>query len=77
MTLNDAAMIVTIAAACGGTFYKACLAPLRDSIDRLSKLIDAQSRMISSDRVKIAETEQSCRSAHHRIDRLDNLMDGR
>ena len=33
--------------------------------------------MISSDRVKIAEIEQSCRSAHHRIDRLDNLMDGR
>lgn len=54
MTLNDAAMIVSIAAACGGAFYKACLAPLRESINRLNKLIDEQSKMISSDRVKIA-----------------------
>ena len=54
MTLNDAAMIVSIAAACGGAFYKACLAPLRESINRLAKLIDEQSKMISSDRVKIA-----------------------
>ena len=57
MTVNDAAMIVSITATCGGIFYKVCLSPLERSIDKLSRLIDEQSDMISNDRVKIAEVE--------------------
>lgn len=75
MTLNDAATIVSITATCGGIFYKACLTPLEKSIDKLSRLIDEQSHMIGSDRVKLAEIESSCHSAHHRIDRLDHIVD--
>ena len=75
MTVNDAAMIVSITATCGGIFYKVCLSPLERSIDKLSRLIDEQSDMISNDRVKIAEVESSCSSAHHRIDRLDRIVD--
>ena len=77
MTLNDAAMIVSITTACGGIFYKACLSPLERSIDKLSRLIDEQSHMISSDREKLAEIDASCRSAHHRIDRIDGILDRR
>lgn len=75
MTLNDAAMIVSITATCGGIFYKVCLSPLERSIGKLSRLIDEQSDIISNDRVKIAKVESSCSSAHHRIDRLDRIVD--
>ena len=68
-------MIVSITATCGGIFYKACLSPLERSIDKLSRLIDEQSDMIANDRVKIAEVESSCSSAHHRIYRLDRSVD--
>ena len=75
MTLNDVATIVSITATCGGIFYKACLSPLERSIDKLSKLIDEQSEVAAGHRVKLAEIESSCHSAHHRIDRLDHIVD--
>ena len=81
--LATIAQIAAIAAAVGAAFSFAVLRPLNASIKALQKAIDemrAEMKESGKQRQKLevhlAEVDQSVRSAHHRIDRLEGRAHG-
>lgn len=81
--LATIAQIAAIAAVIGAAFSFAVLRPLNASIKALQKAIDemrAEMKESGKQRqeleVHLAEVDQSVRSAHHRIDRLEGRAHG-
>ena len=81
--LATIAQIAAIAAVVGAAFSFAVLRPLNASIKALQKAIDemrAEMKESGKQRqeleVHLAEVDQSVRSAHHRIDRLEGRAHG-
>ena len=81
--LATIAQIAAIAAVVGAAFSFAVLRPLNNSIKALQKTIDEmRAEMKESNRqrqgleVHLAEVDQSVRSAHHRVDRLEGRVHG-
>ncbi len=81
--LATIAQIAAIAAVVGAAFSFAVLRPLNASIKDLQKAIDemrAEMKESGKQRqeleVHLAEVDQSVRSAHHRIDRLEGRAHG-
>ena len=50
---------------------------LQSSIDRLDARLSVLDQKIDDDRERLAIVEQSTKSAHNRIDRIDNFLDAR
>lgn len=81
--IETAAQIAAIAAVIGAAFSYTILRPLNASIKALKEAVDEmRAEMKESNRqrqgleVHLAEVDQSVRSAHHRIDRLEGRAHG-
>ena len=81
--LNSVAQSVVIAGFLTGAFSYVVLAPLNKSIEGLQSIVqelkdelryNEQRRNELQERV--AKIEESAASAHHRLDRLDNIVGG-
>ena len=79
--VETAAQIAAIATVIGAAFSYTILRPLNASIKALREAVDEmRAEMKESNRqrqeleVHLAEVDQSVRSAHHRIDRIEGMV---
>lgn len=81
MTVDEIAQYITIASAISGGIYWAVLKPLRMEIERLERTITEINETIEAWREdnreldkRLTRVEQSDKSAHKRIDQLEELV---
>lgn len=76
MTIYDLSQFFGIIVTCGGVFYKTCLQPLNNAIEKLNRILDAHARTLTDIQIEMTEVDQRARSAHHRIDEIVDELRG-